>query len=112
MLGSYEVCQQVARSHQCANCRDRSVLLVRHKPNGEQWEVYCCCGETDRFVKPESLTSMWRRDPGSVNVAVANRLARKYESEIESVAEGLPAELAETVRRQYLPDTADTKETT
>jgi hypothetical protein len=43
-------------------------------------------------------------------VAVANRLARRYESEIESVAEGLPPDLAEAVKRHYLPDTADTKE--
>jgi hypothetical protein len=32
MIGSYEDCQRVAKSHRCANCDTRSVLLVRHRP--------------------------------------------------------------------------------
>ena len=114
MLGTYEFCREIARSRICETCQHASVLLARHIPGqSDTWEVYCPrCDERERFIKPESLTSQWRRDPGSVNIAIANRLARKFESEIESVAEGLPPELAETVRRQYLPDTADTKETT
>jgi hypothetical protein len=116
MLGTYQTCQQIAKTHRCANCDTRSVLLVRHRPAADgvapcRWEVYCPgCQEREKFVKPESLTARWKRDPGSVNVAVANRLARRYESEIESVAEGLPPDLAEAVKRHYLPDTADTKE--
>jgi hypothetical protein len=109
MLADYDTCQQIAKSHQCADCRGRSALLVRHRPAPSTatkeytaWEVYCpACGNTDRFVKRESQTARWRRDPESVPVHVANRLARKYHQDIETVAEGLPPELAAAVRQTY-----------
>ena len=79
MLGTYEDCKRLAASHRCATCQTTSVLVNRWNGKAASYEVLCLqCGETDRFTKPESLTAAWRRDPGSVNIAVANKLERKY----------------------------------
>jgi hypothetical protein len=83
MLGTYEDCQRLSNSRMCANCQHDSLLVVRHVAGGpgpgDQWEVLCPrCEERSRFVKPESLTAQWRRDPGSVNIAIANKLEAKY----------------------------------
>lgn len=65
---------------ECANCRDKSQLVLRWFQG--KYEVWCpvCLNRAD-FRERKSLTQMWREDPGSVPITVANRLRDKHGGE-------------------------------
>ncbi len=105
MLGERRELERFANTHRCANCGDQSLLVVRWSAAANSHELWCPrCETTDEesFKRPESLTQMWKRDPGSVPVTVANRMAHKHRKTIESEIEGLPDDLAATIRDKYL----------
>ena len=102
MLASRETAFQLILSHRSATCRWHSALVARWSATASSYEIVCpVCGNVERFEPIPSLTAMWKRDPGSVPITVANRLAKRHRADIEAVAEGLPPELAATVREKY-----------
>ncbi len=103
MIGDRRTAAHYAETHLCPNCGQKSALVVRWSMEAINYEVYCgICKATDGFIKPKSLTAMWRENPESVPVTVANRMANKHRKTIESEIEGLPDDLAATIRKKYL----------
>lgn len=103
MLGNRADLERFVQNHQCQRCGDQSLLVVRWSPDDNAHAVLCPrCGNGVHFTKPESLTARWKRDPGSVPITVANRLANKHRTSIEAEIEGLPDDLAKSIREKYL----------
>ncbi len=103
MIADRHTAAKYAETHLCPNCGQSAVLVVRWSAAASNYEVYCAiCKATEGFLKPKSLTAMWRADPGSVPITVANRMANKHRKSIESEIEGLPDDLAATIREKYL----------
>ncbi len=97
----YDLAEQTVRTHDCPDC-PRNVLVNRWNRELQHYEAACPnCGRTDGFRRRKSLTAVWRENPDSVPIEVANKMADKHRDEIEAVAEGLPPELAEAVRERY-----------
>ena len=93
--------ERYAKTHRCPTCQGKSRLEVRWYLG--QYQCYCpLCRSTGPFEKAEkSLYLQWRDNPQSVPVHVANRLADKYEREIDEVLAGLPPDLAGIVEEKY-----------
>ncbi len=102
MLADKQMAFELAKSQRCIICKWRSQLVARWNGQANSYEVVCgLCGNPDRFEWIPSLTALWRRNPDSIPVTVANRLASRHRADIEAVAEGLPPELAAVVREKY-----------
>ncbi len=79
MIADRRTAGHYAETHLCPNCGQSAALVVRWSASAGQYEVYCPrCKATDGFASPKSLTAMWRENPESVPVTVANRLQTKY----------------------------------
>ncbi len=103
MLGERRDLERFVQTHTCLCCGPEALLVVRWNGKENNHQVYCPkCGNTEHFAKPRSLTQMWKDDPGSVPITVANRMAHKHRESIESEIEGLPDDLAATIREKYL----------
>lgn len=110
--GTRQRLERWAHSHMCPDCRLKSVLTVRwlgslNDGRGD-FEVWCPpCGRTGGFAKPKDLgiksaTEMWRENPDSVPIPMANRFADKFRRQIVTETEGLPPELQAIARERYL----------
>ncbi|MFH0899575.1 MAG: hypothetical protein V2A73_02975 [Pseudomonadota bacterium] len=104
--------ERFAQSHFCPDCRLASKLHARWLGSMQDghgdYQVWCRpCGRTDGFVTLKDLGlktpgQLWRENPDSVPVPMANRLADKYRTLIEAETEGLPPELQQAARERYL----------
>ncbi len=73
----YEAAQQLAGSHDCPDCRHRSVLVVRWFQGA--YQAWCPrCRRSDGFLRRKSLTQQWKENPESVPLYTANALERKF----------------------------------
>jgi len=74
----YEAAEHLVKTHDCPSC-PRSMLTARWDPKSQRYQTWCReCGRTDGFLRRESLTARWRRDPESIPVQIANKLQAKY----------------------------------
>ncbi len=71
----------LVKSHECPDCRETSTLVNRWNREADSYEVVCGRCKGDRLQRKLSLTEQWKRNPASVNIAVANRLQDKYGGE-------------------------------
>ncbi len=77
MIFDYETAQKMAKTHECSTCGYKSSLVVRFYQG--QFDLYCpICKNGEHFAKKKSITQMWREDPGSVPLTIANKLEKKY----------------------------------
>ena len=112
MLTDRQTADYLTKTHRCPTCQFRSQLIAAWHGATGQYNVRCgVCGQSDDFEPIPSLTQMWRNNPDSVPITIANRLAKRHGRDIEAVAEGLPPELAAGVREKYFgPQPEEPKE--
>lgn len=92
----------IETTYQCHDCGWSSVLVTHWNAAEGSYEILCGTCQRNDLEPRKSLTQLWREDPGSVPIHIANRFADKYRKDIEAVAEGLPDELAKVIREKYL----------
>lgn len=68
--------EKFAGQHECKKCKDDSRLQVRWLQG--KFQVWCpVCSNTFDFDRIKSWTQMWREDPDSVPLTIANKLEKK-----------------------------------
>ncbi|RJQ44387.1 MAG: hypothetical protein C4534_06565 [Gaiellales bacterium] len=77
MIYPYEEAQKLKKRMECKSCEDKSRLDVRFLKGS--FDLWCpLCGNNTEFREQKSLTQMWRENPDSVPLTVANKLEKKY----------------------------------
>lgn len=97
--------ERYARGHRCPDCWPKSLLIAFWDSRANTHAIRCGgCGTTDMglFEKIKSLTAIWRENPDSLPIPMANRFADKYRHQIEAETEGLRPELQTIARERYL----------
>lgn len=67
----------LAKTHYCPGCAHKARLII-YRSNGRDAVKCGGCGRVDGFIKRESMTALWRRNPDAVPIHTRNVLERKY----------------------------------
>ncbi len=88
MLLPFAEAERLTKTHHCARCGHRALLVARAVPGRPELDVVCGgCNSDEHLTRSKSLTQIWRENPDAVPVHTANKLEAKYGGKpVESTA--------------------------